>query len=110
MQVDYIRNKIMLNNIYEFHKFYMKHDQCLGEMLPMCASETIFSVVIFNHFLDRCQNLRFDYSKPGISDAVYKVDDEYDGYGIASNAVRINTENYVVIILDPKRKVAKYCL
>jgi len=110
MKVDYIRNKIIINNVYEFHIFYIKHDECLGKMLPMCASETIFSAVIFNHFLDRCQNLRFDYSRDGISSEVYKVDDEYDGYGIANNGVRINTENYVVIILDPKRKVAKYCL
>ena len=110
MKVDYISNKIIINNVYEFHIFYIKHDECLGKMLPMCASETIFSAVIFNNFLDRCQNLRFDYSRDGISSEVYKVDDEYDGYGIANNGVRINSENYVVIILDPKRKVAKYCL
>ena len=113
MKIDYISNKIMINNINAFQNFYIQFDECLGLMLPMCASEIIFSSVIFNHFLDRCQNLRFDLSKRDVQFCVTTQDDdidEFDGYGIADNCVSRNTENYVVIILDPKRKEPKYCL
>ena len=113
MKIDYISNKININNIYDFQKFYIKFDECLGQMLPMCASEIIFASVIFNHFLDRCQNLRFDLSKNALQlyvTAQGDTIDNFDGYGIANNCVNRNTEDYAVIILDPKRKEPKYCL
>ena len=101
----------MINNIYAFQKFYIQFDECLGEMLPMCASEIIFSSVIFNHFLDRCQNLRFDLSKHELQiDLLGGKINGYDGYAMANIGAHKNAEDYVVIILDPKRKEPKYCL
>jgi hypothetical protein len=78
LKLDLISNKIKINNMSDFQKFYIEYDECLGNMLPMCASESIFSAIIFNYFKHRCQNLRFDFSRKGVYEMVFGVYDEYD--------------------------------
>jgi len=103
LKLDLISNKIKINNMSDFQKFYIEYDECLGNMLPMCASESIFSAIIFNYFKHRCQNLRFDFSRKGVYEMVFGVYDAYDNYSIINNAIRMNSDNHAISILDPRR-------
>ena len=96
--IEYISEKIKIKDVQEFQKFHKKFDDCLGNMLPFCSNEIIFSCPIYNYFKNRSINLRFDLSLyPNM-----KMKD--DNNEILNTYSKLNKNDFFIIILCLNRK------
>jgi len=116
LNIDLISNKLALqkNDMNEFRQFTSKFDNFLANMMPLCASEIIFSRIIFNNFPNRNRNLRFDFTPDFIMKLIdVHVVNEVDkqdskAYVNTILALNLNANDYLIIFLCPKRKDAIY--
>lgn len=62
-----ISNIMQIDDISKFRDFYSKNDHHLSQIMPMLALETIFQVILYNHFCYGSFNLRYDYTRHNIN-------------------------------------------
>lgn len=65
--INIISNIMRIDDISKFREFYSKNDHHLSQIMPMLALETIFQVILYNHFLYGSLNLRYDYTRKNIN-------------------------------------------
>lgn len=88
-KINKISNIMKIDDIHKFREFYSKNDHHLSQILPLLALETIFQVILYNHFSYSSLNLRYDYTKNNINQ-LWNVSEE-----------RKTSRSYIIEVVTP---------